>query len=380
MPPLLRIICHLGYSQNHKEMILLLRKNVANTILVVLLAVTLSFSICLMPAFAAAPAPFEVEVSGSTGYALCGLNLRSGPSTSYRVLKTMPAGTAFVILGESGEFLHVRLPDATEGYASSTYIMVNLPDVIPSICYNATNSYDSKYRSLGEPLPGITGQALYTGKTMNNRLGYEDYMMPVLYKMAKKIYLAQQAAMANGDCLILYEGYRPKAVQAAVGTALDKLVWQDSAVYNAVIANPNFSKAYFINSGVGNHQLGVAIDVSLGFYTETTPVVIGEKTIQKPSNVAEYAMPSPMHELSPRSSVFARQYSHTGTNWRAQPLAASFAANQPAQKLQKYCTDAGLTPLCSEWWHYNDNQIRPSVKNAGKGGFEITTCLSTQPA
>lgn len=358
----------------------MLRKNVANTILVVLLAVTLSFSICLMPAFAAAPAPFEVEVSGSTGYALCGLNLRSGPSTSYRVLKTMPAGTAFVILGESGEFLHVRLPDATEGYASSTYIMVNLPDVIPSICYNATNSYDSKYRSLGEPLPGITGQALYTGKTMNNRLGYEDYMMPVLYKMAKKIYLAQQAAMANGDCLILYEGYRPKAVQAAVGTALDKLAWQDSAVYNAVIANPNFSKAYFINSGVGNHQLGVAIDVSLGFYTETTPVVIGEKTIQKPSNVAEYAMPSPMHELSPRSAVFARQYSHTGTNWRAQPLAASFAANQPAQKLQKYCTDAGLTPLCSEWWHYNDNQIRPSVKNAGKGGFEITTCLSTQPA
>ena len=275
----------------------MLRKNVANTILVVLLAVTLSFSICLMPAFAAAPAPFEVEVSGSTGYALCGLNLRSGPSTSYRVLKTMPAGTAFVILGESGEFLHVRLPDATEGYASSTYIMVNLPDVIPSICYNATNSYDSKYRSLGEPLPGITGQALYTGKTMNNRLGYEEYMMPVLYKMAKKIYLAQQAAMANGDCLILYEGYRPKAVQAAVGTALDKLAWQDSAVYNAVIANPNFSKAYFINSGVGNHQLGVAIDVSLGFYTETTPVVIGEKTIQKPSNVAEYAMPSPMHEL-----------------------------------------------------------------------------------
>lgn len=358
----------------------MLHKNAVSAILAVLLAVTLAFSICLTPAYAAVQTPFEIEVSGSTGYALCGLNLRTGPSTSYRVLKTMPAGTAFVILGEAGGFLHVRLPDATEGYASSTYIMINLPDVIPSICYNATNSYDSQYRSLGESLPDITGQSLYTGKVMNNRLGYEEYMMPVLYSMAKKIYLVQQAALANGDCLILYEGYRPKAVQAAVGTALDKLAWQDSAVYNAVIANPNFSKAYFINSGVGNHQLGVAIDVSLGFYTETTPVVIGEKTIQKPSNVAEYAMPSPMHELSPRSAVFARQYSHTGTNWRAQPLAASFAANQPAQKLQKYCTDAGLTPLCSEWWHYNDNQIRPSVKNAGKGGFEITACLSTQPA
>ena len=178
--------------------------------------------------------------------------------------------------------------------------------------------------------------------------------------MAKKFYEVKQGALDIGDLVFMFEGYRPKAVQAAVGTALDKLAWQDSAVYNAVIANPNFSKAYFINSGVGNHQLGVAIDVSLGFYTETTPVVIGEKTIKKPSNVPEYAMPSPMHELSPRSAVFARQYSHTGTNWRAQPLAASFAANQPAQKLQKYCTDAGLTPLCSEWWHYNDNQIRPA--------------------
>ena len=358
----------------------MIRKSAVSAALAVLLSVALAFSICLTPAAAAVSAPFEVEVSGSTGYALCGLNLRSGPSTSYQVLKTMPAGTAFVILGESADFLHVRLPDATEGYASSTFIMVNLPDVIPSICYNATNSYDSRYRSLGEPLPGITGQALYTGKVMNNRLGYEEYMMPVLYKMAKKIYAAQQAALANGDCLILYEGYRPKAVQSAVGTALDKLAWQNSAVYNAAISNPNFNKAYFINSGVGNHQLGVAIDVSLGSYTETTTVTIGGKTIQKPSNVVEYTMPSPMHELSPRSVVFTRQYSHTGTNWRAQPLAANFAANLPAQKLQKYCTDAGLTPLCSEWWHFNDNQIRPSVKNAGKGGFEITTCLSTQPA
>ena len=70
--------------------------------------------------------------------------------------------------------------------------MINLPDVIPSITYNATNSYNSLYKSLGYDLPGITGQSLYTGKTQNDRLGYSEFMMPCLYEMAKKIAAGQQ--------------------------------------------------------------------------------------------------------------------------------------------------------------------------------------------
>lgn len=353
-------------------------KNLTRSAFAVLLAFVLTAP--LMPARAAEGAAFEVEVSGSTGYAICDLNLRAGPSGAQQVIGTLAAGEAFVILGEEGGYLRIRTVDSVEGYASMDYIMVNLSDVIPSISYNATNSYDSKFRSLGLELPGITGQSLYGGKAPNRRLGYEEFMMPVLYQMAKKINLAQQAALANGDCLILYEGYRPKAVQEAVGAALDALASWNADVYRAAVANPTFSKTFFISTGVSNHQLGFAIDVSLGSYTETMPVTVGGVTIQKPVGVQEYEMPSPMHELSPRSAVFTRQYSSAGTNWRAQPLAASFLANQPAQDLQRYCTDAGLTPLCSEWWHFNDNSLRSKARGAGNGGFEITRCLSRPPA
>ena len=334
----------------------------------------------LTTASAASTGPFELPVEGSTGYAVRDINIRATPSESGTLVKNIPAGTAYRIIGgEEGNYLKVQLQDGTEGYASITYTMINLPDVIPSITYNATNSYNSLYKSLGYDLPGITGQSLYTGKTQNDRLGYSEFMMPCLYEMAKKIAAAQQSALANNECLILYEAFRPREVQAAVGDALNSLADSNAEVDAAVRKNPNFSMAYFINTGTGNHQLGVAIDVSLGSFTSTTPVKVGDTTVQKPTNVQEYSMPTQMHELSQRAAVFTKQYSHTGTDWQSQTLADSFKNNQYAVKLQSYCTGAGLTPLCSEWWHFNDNTIRPSVVGSATGAFYISQCLSTAP-
>lgn len=41
---------------------------------------------------------------------------------------------------------------------------------------------------------------------------------------------------------------------------------------------------------------------------------------------------------------------------------------------------AGLTPLASEWWHFNDlNTYQRISDNQGTGGFTITQCLSRTP-
>ncbi len=87
--------------------------------------------------------------------------------------------------------------------------MVNLPDLIPSIQYNITNNTKSLFTSSGHTIPNVTGQVLYESRDMNDRLGKEEYIVPVLYSMAGKIMNAQKAALADGNTLVIYEGFRP---------------------------------------------------------------------------------------------------------------------------------------------------------------------------
>jgi len=42
-----------------------------------------------------------------------------------------------------------------------------------------------------------------------------------------------------------------------------------------------------------------------------------------------------------------------------------------ALKLQKCCTDAELTALASEWWHFNDLDAKNAIRESGLDGFLI---------
>src|SRR5690606_3756850 len=95
------------------------------------------------------------------------------------------------------------------GWLQHKYCFINLPDIIPSIIYDNTNTYASKFASSGFEIPGISDQALYSGKTYNERLAKDEYIMPVLYSMAPKIYMAQQLALLEGNALKIYESFRP---------------------------------------------------------------------------------------------------------------------------------------------------------------------------
>ena len=104
------------------------------------------------------------------------------PSPTEGALAVLSPGTAFVVLRESGEFWQVECVwkgHQITGWLEHRYCMVNLPDVLPSMVYNATNTYDSQFRACGQSLEGITGQALYgAGKTYNPRLGEADLGQP----------------------------------------------------------------------------------------------------------------------------------------------------------------------------------------------------------
>ena len=319
----------------------------------------------------------ELPVNGATGYASVLMDLKATADAGSETISELEAGTAFEVLEEVGDWWYVRT--ATEsGWVQHLYCFINLPDVIPSIIYDNTNTYASKFASSGKTIPGITGEALYDGKAYNMRLGKVSDIVPVLYSMSKKIHLAQQAALEEGNTLVIYEGYRPFFAQKLTVDALTTLAAADPEVMAGINTHP-WDTNWFIATSISNHQMGYAIDVTLAKITEQQEIVIGDYTATAVTGCTEYTMPTTIHELSMASATFTGPVkSSSPTAWLQANLADTM--NEAAILLQRYCTDAGLTPLASEWWHFNDLDARFATEdNSSKGEYLLDATMSEAP-
>ncbi|WP_316568808.1 hypothetical protein [Neobacillus sp. YIM B06451] len=316
----------------------------------------------------------ELPIEGATGYTSVALELKASANPDAKTIETMKAGTAFEIVREEGDWWFVKRGPLS-GWLPHQYCFINLPDVIPSIVYDNTNTYSSKFVSSVKEIPTISNRALYPGKTFNKRLGKEEYIMPVLYTMAKKIDIAQQHALKEGDSLKIYEAFRPFTVQMAVVNGLSALAKKDPEVMAGINTQP-WDITWFITNGVSNHQKGYAIDVSLVKVNEKKEVPIGDYTVTIITDYTEYEMPTPIHELSGASAIFtAPVSSRSATAWKNATYTNSM--NEAAMKLQTYCTSAGLSPLASEWWHFNDLEAMNEIAdNPGEGKFVLTESYS----
>ena len=319
----------------------------------------------------------ELPVNGATGYASVLMDLKATADAGSETISELEAGTAFEVLEEVGDWSYVRT--ATEsGWVQHLYCFINLPDVITSIIYDNTNTYASKFASSGKTIPGITGEALYDGKAYNMRLGKVSDIEPVLYSMSKKIHLAQQAALEEGNTLVIYEGYRPFFAQKLTVDALTTLAVADPEVMAGINTHP-WDTNWFIATSISNHQMGYAIDVTLAKITEQQEFVIGDYTATAVTGYTEYTMPTTIHELSMASATFTGPVkSSSPTAWLQANLADTM--NEAAILLQRYCTDAGLTPLASEWWHFNDLDARFATEdNSSKGEYLLDATMSEAP-
>lgn len=320
---------------------------------------------------------FELPLSGTTGFASVTLPLYE--QVGKTKISSLQPGQAFKILDESGEYFYIELSNSNRGYVESKYVLVNLPDLIPSIIYDDTNSYSSIFRSSGYNLDNITGNALYNVNLYNERLEKKEYLMPLLYTMAKKIAKVQKEALENNDCLKIYETYRPYDVQMKVSESLSNLMNSNETV-KAGIVTPPWDKSWFIAVQLSNHQRGVALDVSLCKVTEKEYKYCDKYIYFDVTNYEEYTMPTKMHELSKAAATFTTPVnSKSKTDWKNAHLASSMTNG--SIKLQKYFTSFGLTPLASEWWHFNDLDARELTKNNSSAGrYFLTECCSSKPA
>lgn len=76
--------------------------------------------VAALPAAPSTVAPQDTkamyEVTGD------GVNMRSGPGTSYGVVATLPLGAKAEVIGSDGNWNNIRLPDGTEGWMSANFL------------------------------------------------------------------------------------------------------------------------------------------------------------------------------------------------------------------------------------------------------------------
>lgn len=318
----------------------------------------------------------EIPVNGATGYTSVNLQVwKNNPDQTCKAgipLVELEAGTAFLIGREEGSWWYITFEQdgkSISGYIEHRYCMINLPDVIPSIIYNDTNSYSSLFRSVGKEIPQVTGQAFYNSSMYNNRLGKTEFVMPMLYAAAKDVCAAQHKALSEGNCLVIYQTFRPMETQRRVLSALSQLADIDDEVRMGVSAPP-WNIDWFISTGVSNHQRGYALDVSMVKAYKVEEKNIGKYSFLETVDYEDYDMPTEMHELS---NAAASTKSPTSTE-------LSDTMNRPAIALRGYFIESGFSPLASEWWHFNHDYAELITENNPSiGWYFLTECLSRVP-
>ncbi len=320
---------------------------------------------------------YELPIEGATGYASVSLNLYSQPDEASEIVITISPGAGFTILSEQENFWQVN-SNGTIGFINHTYCFINLPDIIPSIVYDISNAYSSVMKSSYIDIPNITGQKLYSCYNYNNRFGKEEYIVPVLYSMAKKICAAQHNALQDGNTLVIYEAFRPYETQNKIVSELTILSQTNATVLQGITTAP-WSIEWYIYEGVSNHQIGYSIDVTLADIETWQTGVCGEYGYVDVISYTEYPMPTEMHELSVAATVLVAPVRSLDSElWKSVELASTM--NEYAILLQNYCTKAGLTPIASEWWHFNDLAALESInKNLSDGKYFISHQYSTLP-
>lgn len=330
---------------------------------------------------------FELPLDGAMGIAVSKLDIHNA---SGDIIGEMNAGTEFTILAESETDLRVKLLDDRSGitfieestdnivYIDKDFVMINLPDVIPSIIYDNTNSYSSLLSSKGYDIDGLTGTALYNSKYFNERLGEEQYVLPVLYSTAKKLKNVQEQMLADGNSLKIYESYRPFETQQTIISRLTDAMETNEEI-NETITGAPWGKSWFIALKRSNHQRGCAIDTTMVKVTGTEQKKAGIYTYEKVTSYEEYEMPTQIHDMSADSIALTNPVESMDREaWKTDPIAPTMT--EAAIKLQNYMTANELYPLASEWWHFNDIDSREnSDDNSGAGDFYITGCTSRAP-
>ena len=272
------------------------------------------------------------------------------------VVGKVKIGQPYCVLEEKDGMFAVRL-NGEVCYIDSNYCMINLPEYLGDRCsYDITNSYASLYMVHEFEIPEVTD--VITAGYENVELQNGEYLVPLLYRTAKKLAVAAKAALEQGYRIKIYDAYRPNKATLEIYDLTEKILKEElpeepftdvdideldlpepkkeenedgeeveiPLTYEDVMTNGTYGLTYFLAKGGSLHNLGIALDM----------------TLENLATGKEVKMQTSMHDLS-HYSVLAKNTS--GANLLSSIMRA-----------------AGFNGLISEWWHFQDDEIRKELK------------------
>lgn len=260
------------------------------------------------------------------------------------VVSSVAQAKAYCVIDAVGDMLGVSI-DGQTCYIDGNYCMINLAEYLDELCtYDITNSYSSIYMVHEFAIPEVTDTVIdgYGAVAVGNG----QYLVPLLYPTAKKIFVAAQDALSRGYRLKIYDAFRPNRATQKIyelaelildepipeepfnGKMPEKMpepVEGETLTYRKLMTNDEWSLSNFLAQGRSMHNYGVAVDL----------------TLEDMYSGKELKMQTSMHDLS--------HYSVLKEN------------NKQAKLLAQIMKAAGLGDLRSEWWHFQDNEAKQTL-------------------
>ena len=236
-------------------------------------------------------------------------------------------------------------------------LLVNLPDVLPTACYDIVYSYAATSRCAGEDIPGVTGERLpgyADGLQQSAYWADQRFVVPCAYRTACKAIQVEAALEAQGLRLLVFDAYRPMTAQYSLSDAFQTAFASNPVMQGSLGA---WSLSWYVAPGASGHNFGTDLDVG---------ACDGEgNPLPMPSDFDAFDETGHLTDMPIDSGAI------TPGAYRQAVL-----ENDACLALHQAFVDAGFSELASEWWHFGDEETEWAMQSlVGPSGLDFVAEL-----
>ncbi len=351
----------------------------------------------------------DVSITYATVWPTKDLDLYSDAGKS-QIIGKASLGKSYCVLDTQGTMLHVYTPEGG-GYIDGNCCLINLPEYIGGLCnYDITNSYFSNYMCHEYEIKGVSG--MITEGYEHVLLSDGTFLVPLLYPVTDKLINAANSTLADGFRIKIYDSFRPycatRSIYDITELQLDRvlpaetmqrvklpeyLVLMDTGLMTARFTDTELIKNTLIKE---NEELD-AIKAQLEYQAMLQLNGLAPENVDPETGVGESVITNESYAYlidpeavtyrtamldgrHPLNNFLAQngsrhnqgiamdltlEYADTGEELYAQTRIHDLTFNselsrnnETADLIAKYLKGAGFHDLSSEWWHFQDDEVK----------------------